>query len=109
MDKQKIVFIYKETFSKSSLPFSKVKLENKMLQMLSETFQVHGGTYLLDLEISVFENWRISFWKKFAGYSSWQDDKRLKSYFKLRSAHNRENNIKTELIGPFAAKELLNV
>ena len=109
MEKSGIVFIYKEHFNSGSIPFSLVALETELRKTLRETFEYHGGTYLIDLQISPTEKWRISYWKTETGYANWLSDTKLAEYFKLRSEYNDRHRIKIELQGPIAAQELLHV
>ena len=109
MEKSGIAFIYKEKFNSGVTPFSQMALEGDLRKVLRETFETHGGTYLLDLKISNTEKWRISYWKTHNGYKNWLSDKKLATYFEQRAKYNEQNQIKTELQGPIEAQELLHV
>ncbi len=109
MENQAVIFIYKEIFNQGITPFVKTCKDESTNSFLTKSFVEFGGLSILDVKISDNEHWRISYWTSPQGYKNWLLNPMLKSFLEQRKIYNQSFEIKTELLGPFDANEILKI
>lgn len=101
-----ILFIYKELNSAgfnelSQLPFPVSKSAQSFSVDNFKIFKSLGGIRIIDYYNSPFEFIRLSFWNSADAYEKWEKHPLTQNYIKTRRIYHNDNNIKTQLSGPF--------
>lgn len=108
METKMIVFVYKEL---SSAGFNQLSQRPFPLSESAQTFAADnfklfkslGGIRIVDYYNSPCEFIRLSFWSSADAYEKWENHPLIQSYIETRKIYHNDNNIKTQLSGPFQA------
>lgn len=103
-----ILFVYKELSSAgfnqlSQRPFPLSESAQKFASDNFKIFKSSGGVRIIDYYNSQFEFIRLSFWNSADDYQKWEKHPFIQNYLETRKTYHNDNNIETQLSGPFQA------